>query len=237
MTRRGFTLIEVVVALGVMALIGLMSWQALSGSMQARDFLEEEEAFQRSANSALARLEHHLALAYLTDNLTAVNTYQTVFIAKDGGERDELWMASLGHRRRFRDSRESDQTELTFWLEDDPENEDAYVLLMREAPRIDERPDEDGGVLPLAHGVQRFDLRFLDTTSGEWIEEWDTTGADQANRLPRAVQVVLVLLGPGQEDPEEKTPFTFVRTVELAFSPTLNRESSPFAAEDGTVVQ
>lgn len=231
-TRGGFTLIEVVVALGAMAVIGLLSWQALAGSLKARDFMEEEEAFQRSANTALARIQHHLELAYLTKSVTAVNTYRTVFVAKDGDERDELWFTSLGHHRRFRDSKECDQTELTFWLDDDPENDDAYVLLMREAQRIDERPDEDGGVLPLAYGVQRFDLHFLDPATGEWVDEWDSTGADQAERLPRAVQVVLVLEGPGRDDPDEREPRAFVRTVQLAFADSLNRENSPWSNAD-----
>ncbi|MCK6502857.1 prepilin-type N-terminal cleavage/methylation domain-containing protein [Myxococcota bacterium] len=229
--RRGFTLLEVVVALGVMAIIGLLSFQALSGSLRARDFMEEEEGFSRSAGTALDRLSRHLELAYLTTNTTAINSYRTVFIVKDGDERDELWLASLGHQRRFRDSREGDQAEVTFWTEVDPENDDAYVLMMRESQRIDEKPDEDGPVMPLAHGVQRFDLRLLDAKTGEWTEEWDSTGADQPNRLPRAVQIVLVLLAPDPDDPEALAPRTFVRTVPLAFSETLNRDAQAFAAQ------
>lgn len=229
MTRRaGFTLIEVVVALAVMAIIGAMSWQALAGSMQARDFLEAEEEFQRSANTALDRIQRHVELAWLTENVAAVNTYQTVFVGKDGDELDELWFASLGHRRRYYDSKECDQTEITFWAEDDPEHDGEHVLLMREAQRVDERPDEDGAVLPLAHGVERFDLRYMDHLTGEWLEEWDSSGADQPGRLPRAVQLVLVLRGPGREDIEEREPRTFVRTIPLAFADTLNREAQAF---------
>ena len=230
------TLLEVVVALGVMGIIGVMSWQALAGSLEARDFMEAEESFQRSANTALARVQRHLELAYLTNNTTAVNTYMTVFIAEDGGDTDTVWFSSLGHRRRYMNSRECDQTELTLWTEDDPENDGAQVLLMREAQRIDERPDEDGGVLPVAHGVERFDLHYLDPQTGEWIEEWDSTGADQNNRLPRAVQVVLELRAPTYDDddrPEDHTR-TFVRTIQLAFASTLNREASPFTPDDGT---
>lgn len=231
--RAGFTLIEVVVALAVMAIIGAMSWQALSSSMQARDFLEAEEEFQRSAHTALSRIQRHVELAYLTDATSAVNTYQTVFIGKDGGERDELWFASLGHRRRYMNSRESDQTELTLWTESDPEVDGAFVLLMREAQRIDERPDEDGGVLPLAHGVERFDLYYLDPGTGEWVADWDTTGADQPNRLPRAVQLVLELRAPVvDEDEDEDRTRTFVRTIQVAFADTLNRDAQFLNSQD-----
>lgn len=234
--RRGFTLIEVVVALGVMAIIGVMSFQALSGSLQARDFLEEEEAFVRSANTALSRVQRHLELAWLTSSTGAVNTFQTVFVAKDGDELDQIWFNSLGHRRRHMNSRECDETEITLWTEDDPENEGYHVLLMREAARIDERPEEEGAILPLAHAVNRFDVRYLDPTTGEWTEEWDSTGTEQPARLPRAAQIVLVLMGPSDEDPEEKEARTFVRTVQMAFAQTLNRDAQFMQTKDAAEV-
>lgn len=221
----GFTLLEVVVALGVLAIIAMLSFEAVSGSLRARDFMEGQEAFDRSANTALDKLDRQLSLAYMTSNTSAVATYRTVFVGKDQDDMDAVWFASMGHQRRIRDSRECDQTEITFWTEDDPEVEGASVLLMREAQRIDEKPDEGGGILPLAHGVKRFDLRYLDAKTGEWTDAWDSTGADQPNRLPRAVQIVLVLLAPDPDDPEELAPHTFVHTVELAFSETLNHDA------------
>ena len=224
-TQRGFTLLEVVVALGVLTVIAMLSFQAVAGALRAREFMEAQEDFDRSANTALDRLDRQLSLAYMTSNTTAIDTYRTVFVGKDGDDLDEVWFASMGHQRRIRDSRECDQTEITFWTEADPDNGKAAVLLMREAQRIDEKPDEDGVINPLARNVERFDLRYLSSKTGEWSDDWDSTGADQANRLPRAVQIVLVLLGPDPDDPEQLSPHTFVRTVEMAFSETLNRNA------------
>ncbi|MCB9778258.1 MAG: prepilin-type N-terminal cleavage/methylation domain-containing protein [Alphaproteobacteria bacterium] len=236
--RRGFTLLEVIVALGVLAVIGVMSFTAMSNSLQAREFLEEDQRFARNAETALNRVSRQLELAWLTEHTTAVNTFQTVFVGKDGDDLDEVWFASLGHQRRYRESREGDQTEITLWTEEDPENEGDYVLLMREAQRIDEKPDEDGVITPLAHGVRRFELRYLDPSTGEWTDDWDTTGADQPNRLPRAVTITLVLSAPDPDDPEATVPVSFVRTVRLAFAKTLNREAAAWSnaidAEDSS---
>ena len=77
--------------------------------------------------------------------------------------------------------------------------------------------------MPLARSVSRFDLRYLDPSTGEWQEEWDTTGAETPNRLPRAVQLVLAILGPDPNDPDGVIERTYVRTVLLEMADELER--------------
>lgn len=212
--RRGFTLLEVMVALGIMAVIAALTWGALAGAFQARDFLEESDQHDRSARVALGRISRELSLAFLTSHTDAVNTYRTVFIAKDGDGDDQVWFSTLAHRRTIRDSRECDQSEITLWTESDPNGGSGdLVLLHRESGWIDHEPDKGGTVLPLATSVARFDLRYLDSETGEWRDEWDTTGADTPNRLPRAVEITLVLRGPDPEDEDSTVEKPYLTTV------------------------
>ena len=111
-------------------------------------------------------------------------------------------------------------TEITVWAERNMDRP-GYTLYHREAPRIDEEPDEDGVVWPLAHNVRSFRLRYLDQVSGEWKDEWDTRSADTPYRLPRAVEIGLVLIAPDPEDP------TGQRTVDVPFLATVNVEYAP----------
>ena len=223
-SRRGLTLIEIIVALGIMALIGSISAGTLSSSIDALDAIEEAEGSTRTARIAMRRITRAIELAYLTENRAAVNTYQTVFVGKDDGDEDQVWFASLGHHRKIRDSRECDQTEITLFTDEDPDNSDTKVLFMREAPRIDQYPDKDGRPMPLARGVSRFDLRYLDGTTGEWTDEWDTNGAETPNRLPRAVQIVLELVSKDPNGDEDDTIVTpYVQTVMLAMSDVQQR--------------
>ena len=92
------------------------------------------------------------------------------------------------------------------------------VLYHRAGPRIDHEPDKDGPILPLARGVTRFDLKYLDSRTGEWKEEWDSTGADTPGLLPRAVQIVLGLATPHPEKEGDFIESTYVRTVMLAMA-------------------
>lgn len=222
--RRGFTLVEVLVSLGLLALIGTMAFMSIASATNAQAVLENEDATNQAARVAMSTIRRDLAMAYLTPNTSAVNTYRTLFTGSNG-DPDRLWFASLSHHRKIRDSREADQTEITYWTEDDPNISQASVLLRREAPRIDQEPERDGVIYPLAYRVKSFNLRYLNSDTAEWVEEWDSTGADHPNVLPRAVQVVLVLLQPDSDDPEKLTERTYASTVPLLFGKPLAKQA------------
>lgn len=218
--RRGLTLIEIIVALAIMAMIGAISAGTLATSIEALDAIEEAGGSTRTARIAMRRITRALELTHLTKNKGAINTYQTVFVGKDDGDEDLLWFSTLAHHRKIRDSRQCDQSEITLFLEEDPDQDDANVLFIREAPRIDQYPDKGGRPMPLARGVTRFDLRYLDGVSGEWKDEWDTNSVETPYRLPRAVQIILELTSPdpNSNDDDDFVTSSYVRTVMLAMA-------------------
>jgi len=223
-TRQAFTLIEVVIALGIMAMIGALSWTAIAGSVEMRDILEQQDASDRSARIALSRLTRELQLSYITKNDKSPNTYQTVFIGQSDSDASTLWFATTGHHRTIANSREGDQAEVTVWAESDP-NGDHLVLLHRESSFIDGEPDVGGRVLPIATDVTRFELSFFDGELAEWDDEWDTTGSETPNRLPRAIQLVLGLASPDPDDQDETIERTYVRTIIVERATPTTRDS------------
>lgn len=224
--RGGFTLIELMVALAVLAMISVFTWQTLSGALNARDILAFEDEFDRTARATMGRIRREVSLAFLTQHIQAINSYRTVFVGRDDGETDQIWFATRSHRRTLAGSHESDQTEITLWCEPDPENSGRYMLLHREAPRIDHLPDKDGAIMPLARNVSRFDLRYLDPTNGEWQDEWDTQGAETPNRLPRAVQVVLTLLAEDPLDEDDLVERSYITTIPIETASRLQRSAT-----------
>lgn len=215
--RRGFSLLEVVVAISILAMIVLITFESISNSLTTREALETEDSSNQSARVALDRLRRDLRLAYLTPNTAAVNTYVTTFVGQNR-DPDVLFLASLSHHRMYRESRECDQTEITYWAEPDPDVSGAYALLRREAPRIDNEPDQQGLIAPLAYKLKSMDFRYLNPKTNEWLEEWDSSGVEQANKLPRAVQVVLVFLVPNPDDPNATVERPYATTVLLHFA-------------------
>ncbi len=221
--RSGFTLIEVIVSLVLVAGIAAFTFSSLRSSFAMRDYMEQQDVTDRSARVALQKIARELRLAFLTKNTTAVNTYRTVFVGKNNGEQDALFFATFAHRRMYYGTPEGDQAEVTIWTDDGPDG--TKILYHRESGRIDEDPDSGGTILPLASGVVTFDLDFLNSQTGDWAEEWDSTGAEQ-NKLPRAVEILLVLQGPDPDDDEETIDHTYLTTVMLDMAEPINKDTT-----------
>jgi len=219
------TLIEVVMAISILLLMTTIGWSAIMGSVQMNDALSQRDETVRAARVAMSTMRRELQTAFLTENIIAANQYRTVFVGEDG-DPDTLYFASFSHKRMYQDSRESDQTELTWWVErgDSDVTGEGDVLYHREALRIDEEPDRGGRIAPLAYHVDSFNLRYLHPVTGEWVDEWDTRNADHRNMLPRAVQIGLVLLAPDPDDPDRTVKAPFLTTVMLEYADPLRRQ-------------
>ncbi|GAB3084906.1 type II secretion system protein J [Bordetella muralis] len=62
--QQGFTLIEVLIAIALMALVSLLSWKGLEQVSNARDWLGEESADQATVLRTLGQIERDLNRAY-----------------------------------------------------------------------------------------------------------------------------------------------------------------------------
>ena len=223
LNRQGFTLLEILVAITVMSLIAMFSWQTIASTANVQVILDAQQAQDREVDGAIHRLEREISLAFLTKSTTAINTYQTVFIGQDESDMDRLFFASKSHQQTVRNARECDQAEITLWTEPDPEGLGTYVLFHRETGRVDHEPDVGGKIVPLLRNVTRFDLRYLDPEDGEWREDWDTTGMETPNRLPRAVQMVISVQHADPLEPSEIQEETHVRTILLETAPAITQ--------------
>jgi len=219
------TLVEVMVAASILLVMSMMIAEALRTSVTFEQELSTRDEAIRTARVVMSKLKRDLQLAYLSpsDNNVSPERYRTVFVGFDE-EPDKLFFASLNHQRMYLDTRESDQTEITVWCESS-EDGPGYTLFHREAPRIDEEPDEQGTIWPLAYHVRSFSLRYLDQQDNEWKEEWDTRSSDTPYRLPRAVEIALVLITPDPQDEDDTIDVSFVTQVALQWAPRLPAQS------------
>lgn len=218
--QRGMTLIEIVIALSLLALIATISIMTLSGTLQLRDLFVNNDTQLRAARNTMNRLQREIRLAFLTSNRQAIGTYNTVFIGKDQGDEDQLWFSTMAHHRKYFNAPEGDQSEITLWVESGP-SEKGDVLLHRETGLIDHEPEKDGVVLPMVEGVKRFNLRYLNSTTNEWQEEWDSTGVDTSNSIPRAVEILLEIEVKDSDGYIYKK--TYLNTVMLELAKPLTR--------------
>jgi prepilin-type N-terminal cleavage/methylation domain-containing protein len=67
--RRGFTLIEMMIALVIMGIIGLMAWRGLDGLIRGKERVESHSTQQRDVHYALTLLDRDCRLMATQDDL------------------------------------------------------------------------------------------------------------------------------------------------------------------------
>jgi len=180
-TGTGFTLLEVLIAIAIVALIAVLGYRALAALSDSESKLAAEATRWRTLDLFFARLEGDLRQAMprparLSDTREpawlagADATGNAVLAFSRAGPEFALEAGSAGQRLayRFRDG----SVEVLYWASyDRPRGVDpaAYVLL---------------------DGVASLRFAYL-TRNGAWVDSWPLTGESD---LPRAVKVDLTLV-------------------------------------------
>jgi general secretion pathway protein J len=200
------TLLEVLVSVAILAMIAVLIYGVFDSMSRGKKGEEMRSERAHQGREAVLRIIRELQTAYLslhTPVNTSLVTRTTVFVGERGAAFDRVDFAAFSHRRYERDAHESDQCELGFFVARDPEvtDREKFDLVRREQTPIDLDPKKGGVVNALAEDVESFHLRYLDPTTGMWVDQWDSTQVSgQPARLPFEVEVTLVLKGvPGGE--------------------------------------
>jgi general secretion pathway protein J len=191
-SQRAFTLLEVMVAVAVFAMISAMVWMSITQTFKTIDIVQAPQDTYRQARQITSRVPAELAGAYLPFNLSPTANVKYEFVGEDEGDTDRVRFDSIVHTKLYADANESDQSEIEYYCESNQKG--TYNLYRREDAVLDDRPDEGGVTLLMAEDVKEFELSYYDAQRDEWVEEWDTTRTDQSNRLPYAVRLKLTLL-------------------------------------------
>ena len=218
---RGMTLLEVLVSLGVLAMISLLIYGAFDSLSRGRKGEAMRVDRARQGRDAIDRITHEMQASFLSmHNPASVSlvTRQTAFIATNGSTFDRIDFASFAHRRVEKEAKESDQCEIGYFVVKDPDKDEKMDLVRREQAPPDFEPKKGGVVNVLAEDVELFDIRYLDPLTGQWTDTWDTTQLTaQLNRLPLEVKVTLVLK-PVKNSP----PYRFVTKFMLPMQQPLS---------------
>lgn len=194
---RGFTLVELLVAIVVLSMISVLIYSAFAGMRRSREGIQRMGDRYREGRLAMARITRELQSAYVSSHVPidqSIIVVKTAFIGTRGTPADRVDFASFANVRRDRDSHESDQAEISYFGEADDKKQGTTNLVRRVSTRPDLKPERGGRIEILATDIDLFDLEYLDPLTGQWTETWDTSQATgQLGRLPYQVRVILVL--------------------------------------------
>lgn len=208
------TMIEVVVAIGILAMVGVLIHGVIDSLSRGKkgEGLRAERVHE--GREALQRIVRDLSSTYISmhvPTIQALQTEKTAFVGRHSGQFDRVDFAAFAHRRTERDSHESDQAEVGYFVVTDPDVPDKMDLVRREQTPIDIEPLKGGITDLVAEDVSAFELRYLEPLTGQWVETWDSTQVTgQPNRIPLAVRIKLVLKGVGNGSPYSYTTKVFL---------------------------
>jgi general secretion pathway protein J len=197
--RRGFTLLELIVAVTVLAFVTMLLYGAFTGMKHTRDGLTRVQDRYREGRTALARVVRDLQSAYVSQHQPInpqLTVLKTAFIAHQATPADRIDFNTFTNIRRDRNSHVSDQLEVSYFGEDSLDSPGTYDLVRRSSQYLDLYPDKGGRIDVVATDIDLFDLSFLDPTTSQWVDTWDSTSTTgQLNRTPLYVRVTLVVNG------------------------------------------
>ena len=184
LTARGYTLIEVMVAVALLGLVVTAvysSWMAVVRA--SRVGLQAAAEAQRS-RIAMRVMETALASARMFEANGSYYGFET----ENGGNATLSFIARLPESfLRSGKFGDFDVRRVTFSVESG--GDFGKRLVMRQSPllmEVDE--DEKNFPLPLADNVRELRLEFWDTRKRDWVDEWK-----QTNQLPKMVKISLQL--------------------------------------------
>lgn len=197
-SQRGFTLIEMFIAAGILAVVCMLIYSAFAGMRASKEGVGRIDDRYHEGREAIRRISRELSSAYISLHRPPLSllVLKTSFIGTRGSPADRVDFNAFANQRFDKNSHESDQCEISYYGSSDPKGGGVTDLVRRISSRPDAKPQRGGRIDVLASDIDLFKLRYLDPLTGQWVETWDSTDTlTRNNQLPIYVHVKLVLNG------------------------------------------
>lgn len=219
--KKAMTLIEVVIAVALFSLIAVFTVSNTSAGFKIKSKLSASGDYYHNIRTALRQLDRDISLAYHAYQDTKqgeLYKQQSLATAKYNsisnevgsffkGEKNKLLFSSSSHQRLYKNTNETDTSEVSYYLQEDEKVPGTFNLYKRQTSFIDEDIENGGSLYLLANGIESMSFRYLSTEAkdGEerWVEKWDSTAGDFVGMFPLAVEVTLVFV-PQPKSPEQQ---------------------------------
>lgn len=203
----GFSLLEIIITLAILASIMLVISSLLRNTVDVRIALSSKNRVTQRMSRAMQQLSSDLSHTYILDakdfDRGAVGRKRTLFrITKraDGG--DQLAMTYMGHQARKANSKESDYSFVMYELQSSEQFPQRKNLMRGELLRIPSGEYKFKEQPPMTLFVPHVKNLKIDAWTGDgWSRDgWDSHQQDTENKIPQMVRITLELW---EDDPIE----------------------------------
>lgn len=202
---RGFSLIEILVACALLALMGILLMESINSALNTQDEVTKISDRYHTIRQAMSRMSRELGMAYISPHKNpAFTVVQTVF----NGSKDQVTFNAFGNVPHVRGVKQSDQREISYFIGTDSRTKNAS-LMRREQPNPDIKPDEGGTIQTLCENIREVQFQYWDERNRTWADAWDSLGSANTNLLPSRIKIVLVAVM------EDKSLRTFMTETKI----------------------
>lgn len=193
-SRRGFTLMEVVIAIGITAFIGVVIGVSFNTTIANKEVIESQSEHYRMLRAAMNRMTREISAAYVSDRYDP-KRYRDAYDRPTNfiGARDKLLFTTLAHQRLYADAKESDQMIVEYEVKTSPDTKakGRNDLVRREKVLLEERMERGGTEDSLYEGAKKIEFQYWNSERKQWEDEWDTRRTERKTILPTRVKITL----------------------------------------------
>ena len=177
----GFTLIELVIAIGIFALIGLSATFVLNGILTANETSQRHGDEMASLQRGFLFIRRDFEQIIQRPILDEYGTELSAVIGQETG----VEFTRTGWSNPLPDNhRRSELQRLRYVLEEG-------ALIREYWFELDRASNASARRAVLLNGVNRFVVRYFDVKSKEWLPAWPPLDPERKNDLPEVIEVLV----------------------------------------------
>lgn len=197
MTRRGFTLLELMIAVFLTAIVMTILYGVVSSTLRAEQRIDELTHGSEIGPAVLQQVRQDLDAAFLPDD--KADYFKGADQKGYGGDRDRVDFVSsvvvYAADGPFAEPRFHSINELGYQVKDSPEHAGEGALYRRVDPFLDAEPGRGGELTLIADRVISFNIEFW--KDAKWVTTWSSK--TQKNQLPEAIKIELKMKVPDRQ--------------------------------------
>jgi general secretion pathway protein J len=185
-SEEGFTLIEILLAVSLIAMMATLVFGSLYVTMSAIETARAKSADEQIIRRTLSLMIDELAVS----ESRATGPWMGINDQRDGQPADSVAFLTMGQFRGADSAKDTELVRIVYTREGDR-------LLRFSQRNLYGLTDESIEKVELATKVKGFNVRYYDGKSQLWLDEWDSRGKPGT---PKAILLELTLL-QGKEEP------------------------------------
>jgi general secretion pathway protein J len=194
-SQNGFTLLEIILAISILATIGVLTINILSTQIDTRQRVTDQNSAQHSINMAMQRIYEDIQGAYIsstnTNDINSLNLSSRQVQPQFYFKASNLVFSIQNYKSYLANSNQSNLAFVRYYTRPDPKDSKKSQLIRIVDTDMAENIDNQGvGFLEIiVPDLKDFSVSFWN--GNEYRREWDSTANDTQGKLPKLVKIHL----------------------------------------------